>query len=208
MSKILLLLLITCIASKPNFLTFLQDSSEKIDATQISQNVSYSNSIKWVGFELSSPHIITKISWSGLSSSDLMFGLFLGANDPTFLDAVPLYMFKDQSRNNFIEIESTASVKYIRYVSPLKKEVGIFDIKIYGYQHPSNDNGKMYQPTNIPLIIVNTEGKINYRKKSEKVDCNIIVISDGKIDVKQSGTIRIRGNSSKDLEKESFQIKQ
>ena len=206
MSKILLLLLITCIASKQNFLTFLQDSSEKIDATQISQNISYSNSIKWVGFELSSPHIITKISWSGLSSSDLMFGLFLGANDPTFLDAVPLYMFKDQSRNNFIEIESTASVKYIRYVSPLKKEVGIFDIKIYGYQNPSNDNEKMYQPTNIPLIIVNTEGKINYKKKSEKVDCNIIIISNGKIDVKQSGTIRIRGNSSKDLEKKSFQI--
>ena len=206
MSKILFLLLIAFIVSKPNFLSFLQASSEKIDSTQISQDVSYSNSIKWVGFELPSPHIITKISWSGISSSDLMFGLFEGANEPTFLDAVPLYMFKEQSNTNYIEIESTVSFKYIRYVSPLKKEVAISNIEIYGYQNPSNDNGKMYQPTNIPLIIVNTEGKINYRKKSEKVDCNVIIINDGKIDVKQSGTIRIRGNSSKDLEKKSFQI--
>ena len=130
MSKILFLLLIAFSVSKPNFLRFLQASSEKIDSTQILQGVSYSNSIKWVGFELPSSHIITKISWSGISSSDLMFGLFEGANEPTFLDAVPLYMFKEQSSENYINIESTASVKYIRYVSPLKKEVVVTNIHL------------------------------------------------------------------------------
>ncbi len=124
MSKILLLLLITGILSKPNFLSFLKDSSEKIDWTEMSEVPAYSNSIKWVGFELPSPHIITKISWSNpeLDSSELMFGLFEGANDPSFLDAVPLYMFKDQLSDNYIEVKSTSSFKYVRYASPLKKK--------------------------------------------------------------------------------------
>ena len=208
MSKILLLLLITGILSKPNFLSFLKDSSEKIDWTEMSEVPAYSNSIKWVGFELPSPHIITKISWSNpeLDSSELMFGLFEGANDPSFLDAVPLYMFKDQLSDNYIEVKSTSSFKYVRYASPLKKNVSISDIEIYGYESQSADDEIMYQPTNIPLIVVNTEGKINLKKKSNKVDCNIIIINDGKMTVQQTGNIRIRGNSSKDLEKKSYQI--
>ena len=207
MSKILLLLLISCILSKPNFLSFA-DSSEIIASTQMSQTATYSNSIKWVGFDLSSPHIITKISWSnsGLTSSDIMFGLFEGANEPNFIDAVPLYMFKDQISTNYIEIESTASFRYVRYASPLKKTVSISDIEIYGYEAESTNNGKMYQPTNIPLIVVNTEGKINLKSKSDSVDCNVIIISEGIINVKETGNIRIRGNSSKDLEKKSYQI--
>ena len=135
-----------------------------------------------------------------------MFGLFEGANDPSFLDAVPLYMFKDQLSDNYIEAKSTSSFKYVRYASPLKKNVSISDIEIYGYESQSADDEIMYQPTNIPLIVVNTEGKINLKKKSNKVDCNIIIINDCKMTVQQTGNIRIRGNSSKDLEKKSYQI--
>ena len=47
---------------------------------------------------------------------------------------------------------------------------------------------------------------MNLKKKKEDTDCNIIIIENGKITTKQTGLVRIRGNSSKDLEKKSFQI--
>ena len=210
MSKILLLFLIIGVITKPNFLNFLQSNSEKLALTEIVSNTIYSNSMKWVGFELSSPHIITKISWSKIDtiSIDQRFGLFEGANEPNFIDAVPLYMFKENIDSNFIEIQSMSSFKYVRYVSPLKQNIGITGIEIYGYEPQSTalNEEKLYQPTNIPLIVVNTDGKINLKKKSTKTSCNIIIINNGKITTKQTGTIRIRGNSSKDLEKKSFQI--
>ena len=210
MSKILLLFLIIGVLTKPNFLNFLQSNSEKLALTEIVSNTIYSNSMKWVGFELSSPHIITKISWSKIDtiSIDQRFGLFEGANEPNFIDAVPLYMFKENIDSNFIEIQSMSSFKYVRYVSPLKQNIGITGIEIYGYEPQSTalNEEKLYQPTNIPLIVVNTDGKIDLKKKSTKTSCNIIIINNGKITTKQTGTIRIRGNSSKDLEKKSFQI--
>ena len=210
MAKILLLFLIIGVITKPNFLNFSQSNSEKLALTKIVSNTIYSNSMKWVVFELSSPHIITKISWSKINiiSIDQRFGLFEGANEPNFMDAVPLYMFKENIDSNFIEIESMSSFKYVRYVSPLKQDISIIEIEIYGYepQTTSLNEENIYQPTNIPLIVVNTEGKIDLKKKTTKTSCNLIIINNGKITTKQTGTIRIRGNSSKDLEKKSYQI--
>ena len=68
MAKILLLFLIIGVITKPNFLNFSQSNSEKLALTKIVSNTIYSNSMKWVVFELSSPHIITKISWSKINN--------------------------------------------------------------------------------------------------------------------------------------------
>lgn len=209
MSKFLFLLLIIGILSKQNFLSFLKESSQKIDLIEIPSS-SYTNSLRWVGFFLSSPHVITRISWTFKSNTfqNEMFGIFEGANEPNFIDAIPLYMFKDQSNINSIEIQSQSSFKYIRYVSPLKKDISIENIEVYGYESKGDEQneGNFYQATNIPLIVVNTEGTIDFRKKTEQTQCTITIINNGKISTKQTGKIRIRGNSSKDLEKHAFQI--
>ena len=209
MSKFLFLLLIIGILSKQNFLSFLKESSQKIDLIEIPSS-SYTNSLRWVGFFLSSPHVITRISWTFTSNTfqNEMFGIFEGANEPNFIDAIPLYMFKDQSNINSIEIQSQSSFKYIRYVSPLKKDISIENIEVYGYESKGDEQneGNFYQATNIPLIVVNTEGTIDFRKKTEQTQCTITIINNGKISTKQTGKIRIRGNSSKDLEKHAFQI--
>ena len=210
MSKFILLVLILGIFSKPNFLSFAEENSKKLELTEI-EATSYSNSMKWVGFSLPSPSVITKISWSkenAATTPNEMFGMFQGANEPNFLDAVPLYMFLEKENPEFIEIKVKSSFKYIRYISPLKKEVSFTDFEVYGYEPKDNEQSEenIYQPTNIPLIVVNTEGKMNFKKKKEDTNCNIIIIENGKITTKQNGIIRIRGNSSKDLEKKSFQI--
>ena len=210
MTKFLIILLLWInVFSKTNFLSFLRDN-EKLNLIEMPSNTSYSNGMKWIGFELSSPHIIQKISWPSSDNAQInkMFSLFEGSNDPTFIDAVPLYMFKEEISTNTIEIKSNIPFKYIRFISSLKTNIEISNLEIFGYQQGSGTQNEenTYQPTNIPLIIVNTEGKINLRKKDQKTDCNIIIIDNGKITVKQTGTIRIRGNSSKNLEKKSFQI--
>jgi hypothetical protein len=209
MSKFLFLLLIIGIFSKPNFLSFLEDNSQKLDLNEIPSSI-YANSLNWIGFSLSSSHVITKISWSFENEEVQMeqFGIFEGSNDPEFKDSVPLYMFKKTTSDNSVDIKSTSSFKYVRFVSPNKRNVTISDVEIFGYKPETDDEneGTLYQPTNIPLIVVNTEGNMNFRKKTTQTNCTIIIVEDGKMAVKQTGTIRIRGNSSKDLEKKSFQI--
>ena len=206
MSKLLLLILVIGVFSKPHFLSFAEDS-KKLDLTEM-ETGSYTNKLKWVAFSLPSPYIITKISFANKEGKNQIFGIFEGANEPTFMDATPLYMFKDESSINSVEIQTKSSYKYIRYVSPMKKNVTLTNIEIYGYEASPNDQNeeKIYQPTNIPLIVINTEGKMNFKKKTEKTDCNVIIIENGKITLKQTGDLRIRGNSSKDLEKKSFQL--
>ena len=206
MSKLLLIILVIGVFSKPHFLSFAEDS-KKLDLTEM-ETGSYTNKLNWVAFSLPSPHVITKISFTNTGGQNQIFGIFEGANEPTFMDAIPLYMFKDESTIDSVEIQTKSSYKYIRYVSPMKKNVTLTNIEIHGYEASPNDQNeeKIYQPTNIPLIVINTEGKMNFKKKTEKTDCNVIIIENGKIALKQTGDIRIRGNSSKDLEKKSFQL--
>ena len=206
MSKLLLLILVIGAFSKPHFLSFAEDS-KKLDLTEM-ETGSYTNKLKWVAFSLPSPHVITKISFTNTGGQNQIFGIFEGANEPTFMDAIPLYMFKDESTIDSVEIQTKSSFQYIRYVSPMKKNVTLTNIEIHGYEASPNDQNeeKIYQPTNIPLIVINTEGKMNFKKKTEKTDCNVIIIENGKITLKQTGDLRIRGNSSKDLEKKSFQL--
>ena len=101
MSKVLLLLLALVALSEQNFLAFA-DSSKKLELKTMKQDESYSNKMKWVGFELPSSNVITKISWSFENEEDQMeqFGIFEGSNDPEFKDSVPLYMFKKTTSDN------------------------------------------------------------------------------------------------------------
>ena len=203
MSKLILLLLALVTVSEQNFLSF-QEASQKLELKEMIQGAPYSNNVNWKGYELSSPHIITKISWS---SEDInQFAIFEGSNEQNFRDAVPLYMFKEKPSTNSVEIKVASSFKYIRYIAPVKTNAIMTSIEIFGYESATNGQNEAFQPTNIPLIVVNTEGKIDLKNKKSQTDCNIIIINSGKITTKQTGTIRIRGNSSKDLEKKSYQL--
>ena len=63
MSKFLLLILIVGIFSKPNFLSFAEENSKELELTEM-KTTAYTNNMKWVGFSLPSPSVITKIAWS------------------------------------------------------------------------------------------------------------------------------------------------
>ena len=166
------------------------------------------------GLELSSATKITKICFS-LSSSepkDYLLGVFQGANDKTFFDAFPLYMIKEElepTKLQEIKISSNQKFKYVRYVSPDEKISSISEFEVYGdLQSIEDESDNYYQPTNLPLLIINSENGQMPQGQDKVTKVNIIatIINEGKVDVKQTGTIKIRGNSSARSEKKPYLV--
>ena len=170
----------------------------------------------WVGLEFSSPVKISQIGWAqkGFDAKDYLLGIFEGSNDRTFFDSIPLYMIKEQGQSNqinLIQVSCTQTFKYIRYIGPNGKYSVISQIEVYGESsnEQTADIQNIYQPTNLPLIIINTENGIlpPDKDKETQVKSNIVIVKDGKVDTKGTGTIKYRGNSTLDPAKKSFRIK-
>ena len=184
--------------------SFNCQSTAKLTGTPISSN-------SWVGLEFSTPVKISQIGWSQSGQSqDNMLGIFEGSNDKAFYDSTPLYMITGKEKD-LIEVACTQSFKYIRYVGPNGKKSAVSQIEVYGEESKddSTEVENIYQPTNLPLIVINTEnGQMPPEKdKDTQVKSNIVIIKDGKVNTKGSGTIKYRGNSTLDPAKKSFRIK-
>ena len=164
--------------------------------------------------ELSFPTKIAKISFSHSSTNpkDYLLGVFQGANDKTFFDAITLYMIKDELEPNklySIPISINRKFQFIRYVKPDEKSLSISKFEVYGnIQSIEEESDHYYQPTNLPLLIINSQnGEMPQgQDKVTKVRINLMIINEGNINVKQSGTIKLRGNSSLNSEKKPYLI--
>ena len=80
--------------------------------------------------ELESKYIITKISWIKRENNkfNYLLGVFEGANDPNFKDAIPIGIIKENENLdiiNFLKINTNISYKYIRYIPPNKNNSDI-----------------------------------------------------------------------------------
>ena len=229
MSKInLILLLLFCIFSYGS-----QQSEAKLEGKPFSSDGS-SNSLSyafdgdlsteffsplkdgWVGLELSKPAKITKIGFAHKSSelNDYLFGVFQGANDETFLDAFPLYMITEESESNtvnYIPISIPKTFKYVRYVGPENKNSTISEFEIYGVEteEENEELENLYQPTNLPLVIINSGSSQmpQNRDRETRTNINFIIVNEGKVTTKATGTIKLRGNSSLNSEKKPYGLK-
>lgn len=194
----------------------IENAQNAFDGNLDTEFRSSSESGGWVGLEVSSPVKISKIGWAQKSNEtkDYILGIFEGSNDASFYDSIPLYMITSQgqlNQINLVEISCTQTFKFIRYIGPNGKYSVISQIEIYGesssdeYLNPEN----FYQPTNLPLVVINTENGFlpPDKDKETQVKSNIVIIKDGKIDTKRSGTIKYRGNSTLDPKKKSLRIK-
>ena len=170
----------------------------------------------WVGLEFSSPVKISQIGWAqkGTNVKNYLLGIFEGSNDKSFFDSIPIYMITAEGKSNqmnLVEISCTQTFKYVRYIGPEGQKSVIAQFEVYGessevkVSEPQN----LFQPTNLPLVVINTEnGALPPEKDKEtEVKSNIVIIKDGKINAKQTGTIKYRGNSTLDPAKKAFRIK-
>ena len=176
----------------------------------------------WIGLQLDSQYKITKIGIAFPKESkkeDYLLGILEGSNDPTFIDAEPLYMITEEINNNkikYIDIKSTQRYEYIRYIGPNNKYCIISELEIYGdgkidtnlnSMIVSNEEDYYYQATNLPLVVIHTEDSVEPYDKENYITCSITIIKDNKKDTEDKGKIRLRGNMTLKLNKKPYRIK-
>ena len=151
--------------------------------------------------ELESDFIVTKISWTKKENYkfNYLLGIFEGANDPSFMDAIPIGIIKEEGsldHSNYVNIDFPFSFKFIRYVPPNRNNTDINPIKIYGYKK-SGDIGeaKAFQATNLPLISIHTEND-QVPNRDRDINCRIVLINEGKIEINDTAGIKVRGRTT------------
>ena len=172
------------------------DKPKLIESSEIKSSVLDNGVI-----DLDSDYIITRISWVKRESYkyNYLLGIFEGANDPSFKDVIPLGMIKDDESLeliNYININTPFSYKYIRYIPPNKNNSDITPIKIYGYkksEFPENlKEKKNFQATNLPLISIYTENLEEITEKRIKLNCKILIVNKGIIEINETAKINVR----------------
>lgn len=174
---------------------------------------SYERSRTWVGLDLGSKHIITKVGYSPRISQEgrVELGLFEGANDPSFIDALPLAIIKQRGNAasmDYLDIDCSRGFRYVRYVGPNDARCNIAELEFYGYRFDGDDS-RFCQLTNLPTVVINTENGKNVTSKTTYVNANVYIISeDGKnlLSTTQTG-IRGRGNASWGFPKKPYKLK-
>jgi hypothetical protein len=181
----------------------------------LSTNFVSTSDFGWIGVELLNPSKITKIGFyhNFPDFNIYLLGLFQGANDKTFFDAVPLDMIMNKEKDNeisYISINCNQIFKYVRYVGPWFSNSLISELIIYGIEYPTQmpiiENQNIYQPSNLPLLIINTENgeMLAGYDKEKKVQSNIMVVENKNIKAKYKAKIKLRGNSSLNTDKKSY----
>ena len=160
----------------------------------------------------SDDHIITRISWTK-NKYNYVTGVFDAANDPNFSDAVPIAIIKDQEgSDHYVDVKVPKFYKYLRYNSPFTlffPPNDIFPMKLYGKRLSDIDANLKndFQPTNLPLISIYTEESENPVIKEVKINCNVAITNEGKMELRENATIRVRGKSTSNPPKKPYSVK-
>jgi hypothetical protein len=177
----------------------------------------------WIGLQLDGQYKITKIGVAfpeGSKEEEYLLGILEGSNDPTFIDADPIYMIIDKLNENsvnYFEIKTTKKYEYIRYIGPNNKNCIIADLEIYGegkidtklnsIMVNEEDNNYYYQASNLPLVVIHTKDAEEPYDKEHYIDATVTIIKDNKKDTEATAKIRLRGNSTSNLDKKPYRIK-
>ena len=176
---------------------------------------SYDRSNAWVGLDLGTPHVITKLGWSprvaDLGPQRCQLGVFEGANDPNFLDAVPLFIITNQPATkvmHYQKVNVSRGFRYVRYVGPHDVRCWISELAFYGYKG-AGDDSKFYQITNLPTVSIHTyNGKNPTSKGQGDFESNITIIHENGTLIQEYPVLtRIRGNASASFEKKPYRVK-
>ena len=173
---------------------------------------SYERSGTWVGLDLGEEFIITKIAYAPFNNRPerLLLGVFEGASDPDFLDAVPLLMITELPEADTLTVQDvncSKGFRYVRYVGPNEARCNIAEIGFYGYKG-KGDNSFFPQLTNLPVITIHTFGAEAVTSKDYYIEGVIsIIYDDGKSIFNDGLGIRGRGHYSWVLPKMPYRIK-
>lgn len=190
-----------------------QNASQAFDGDNMTYYNSSSASFQWVGLDLGTPHVITRVGWmTAFNNADRsVLGVFQGANSADFSDAVPIGIITEKGQNGamlYADVDCSRGFRYVRYVGPENSYGRIAELEFYG-DAGEGDDSHLWQFTNLPTVSINTvNGEIPYDKEHD-ISSTVIIISDnGSKVLQQSKTnIRERGNGSRAFPKKPWRIK-
>jgi len=166
----------------------------------------------WVGLDLGTAHVITRVGWSPRTSqaARVQLGVFEGSNSPDFLDAVPLYLIPNggaAKRTDYADVPVTRGFRYVRYVGPNNARCNIAELEFYGYEGEGKDS-IWYQITNLPTVSIHTEAGYDPKDKVTEMPSFVTITYDGGTRIQEYPiTARGRGNASWGFEKKPWRIK-
>ncbi|MDR2823837.1 MAG: CotH kinase family protein [Prevotellaceae bacterium] len=164
----------------------------------------------WVGLDLGAKYVITQVKFCPRTtqSDRIKLGVFEGANNADFGDAVPLYVIPEsvpEGQFTTANINSSKGYRYVRYIGRRDVRCNIAELEFWGYQS-DGDNSHVGQVTNLPTIAIHTvdnqiiDSKDNYVK-------GIVSVIDGDYFYTDSLDIRGRGNASWGFPKKPYRMK-
>ena len=168
----------------------------------------------WVGLDLGRPHVITRVGWApsveSQVASPVVLGVFEGANRADFMDALPLFMIEEKpanSRMTYADVHCSRGFRYVRFVRPANANKNVAELAFYGHQGEGDDT-RLYQVTNLPTVSIHTlNDEIPYDKEHEIVSQLTIISENGTKLLSEPGSIRERGNYSRNFDKKPYRIK-
>ena len=166
----------------------------------------------WVGLDLGTPHVITKVGWSPRTSQEgrVQLAVFEGSNSPDFLDAVPLYLIPNKGsarKTYYANVPVTRGFRYVRYVGPADARCNIAELEFYGYEGEGVDS-VWYQVTNLPTVSIHIYAGYDPKDKVTELPSNITITYDGGTRIQEYPiTTRGRGNASWSFPKKPWRIK-
>ena len=174
----------------------------------------YDRSYAWVGLDLGEPHVITRIGWAPANRSRaderMLLGVMEGANSPDFMDALPLHIITEPGKAkkmSYVDVACSKGFRYVRYVGPSDMRCNIGELEFYGHAGEGNDS-ILYRLTNLPTVSIHTENNVEPYDKVHNINALITVVNEkgNKVQI-DSGTVRLRGNSSITFPKKPYRIK-
>lgn len=176
---------------------------------------SFDTSYGWVGLDLGTPHVITRVGWMPRNYStgpqSVVLGVFEGANSEDFMDAVPIYMITAAGtvhQMSYADLSVSKGFRYVRYVGPSNARCNIAELEFYGNKG-AGDDSRFYRFSNLPTVIVHTlNNEIPHDKETQIVSQLTVLGDDGhEVILTGPGTIRERGNGSREFPKRPYRIK-
>ena len=169
----------------------------------------------WAGLDLGERHVITRVGWMPRDNvpSRMILGVFEGANSPDFMDALPLHINRSVSEvgkpgeMNYAEITCSVGFRYVRYVGPATSFSQVAELEFYGHKG-MGDHSNLTRITNLPTVSIHTlDGVIPYDKEHD-IQAQFTIIGDSSYALlSEPGTIRERGNYSRNFPKKPWRIK-
>ena len=174
---------------------------------------SYLRSATWVGLDLGEKHVIKKIGYSPRINQPgrVQLAVIEGANKEDFSDAVPIYVIKEpgvENQMSYADITCSKGFRYVRYVGPDDARCNLAELAFYG-EKGEGDDSQYYQITNLPTVVINTEGAQDITSKEVEISSVVYVISEGgkKVLATENTGVRGRGNASWTYPKKPYRLK-